>query len=133
MALLTTERLVWHCGLHTAQLETRPPERPIPYFTEICFCFFCGTWWKEKGTVHVIRPRDSDVPSKLVQTAGAERIYIHVCTHSHTAAHTAPPWAARVCVCVRVRVRARACVCVFVHMYIYIYVYICGVSVCAYT
>ena len=55
--LITTERLFWHCGAHTAEpkLGTRGPIPPIPYYQICCFlwhvaresrvgyCFCCRT------------------------------------------------------------------------------------------
>ena len=43
--LLTTERLFWHCGAHTAEPKLVPmgPIPPMPDY-QFVFAVFCGTW-----------------------------------------------------------------------------------------
>ena len=53
MALLTIERLFWHCGAHTAKQKIGPmgPIPPIPYTKVCCFLLHVGTWMQQKFVI----------------------------------------------------------------------------------
>ena len=52
MALLTTERLFWYCGAHTAEQTIVPIRDDFadPYYQKIDV--FCGTWFEERAVLH---------------------------------------------------------------------------------